>query len=298
MRRGFWKMLDLFYTTAYSRMLMIADDSRVHLRCAILQGNFIPVILACLLLLPSTSHAQLTMPGSAVPETPPLVTEPPSQGTFYLHLGPAGGRPCPLLPCPSGDMPGTSIYALPQAHRFIVDDRSIDDAAKRKADAPHKALEELEAERSSSSGHTSADLWLEMRSFSNDICTLVIHPPENERSRGVYDLFGAGGSWTDLPQSGGADWVWLARTEPGQTNITAVGITGRQGFYRLARTNDSNADGITDACEELWGGGTSVPALRSLKKNDWKRHVQGRNLRVPGERKGADIVGLTVYCVQ
>ena len=80
---------------------------------------------------------------------------------------------------------------------------------------------------------TTNDLWLQIlsMSLSNATAHLVIHPPWNV-TNGVYDLLYC----TNLAPP--ISWQWLLRTDPGQTNLTAVHAASAQGFYRLGSPND------------------------------------------------------------
>jgi hypothetical protein len=48
--------------------------------------------------------------------------------------------------------------------------------------------------------------------------------------------------------------MWAMRTEAGQTNITLTNLLSDQTYFILGRTNDTDADGISDACEKLVTG--------------------------------------------
>ncbi len=91
---------------------------------------------------------------------------------------------------------------------------------------------------------TTNDLWLSITGKTNTTAYLVIHPPWNV-TNGVYDLF----SITNLLPV--RTWTWLLRTTAGQTNLTAISQTNQIDFFILGTMLDSDADGLTDAYENL-----------------------------------------------
>ena len=94
---------------------------------------------------------------------------------------------------------------------------------------------------------TTNDLWLEITGSTNTgsgmTVNLVIHPPWNI-TNGVYDLFAT----TNLAPTA---WQWVARCDPGQTNLTVTTQPDPINFYKLATTEDTDGDGLTDAYEYL-----------------------------------------------
>ena len=186
--------------------------------------------------------------GMANPLAPATI---PSYGSFWLLVGPAGGRPCPPLPCPPRDLieRGAQVYQL-GPRTFIVDDRRIDYDALRVERAQQKlarsgmeafVLESLER------SYGPNDLWFEL-SLTNLGAGLTIHTAEEA----AYDLFGT----TNLTVAAGGlnatNWAWLLRTQQGQTNgIIVTNLWIEMGFFRLGTMLDSDADGATDAYEEL-----------------------------------------------
>ena len=95
--------------------------------------------------------------------------------------------------------------------------------------------------------YTTNDLWLQITGTTNNssdtTAFLVINTPWNV-TNGVYDLFAT----TNLAPSA---WQWLGRCSPGQTNLTVTGLTSPIEFFMLGSTNDTDADGLTDAYETL-----------------------------------------------
>ncbi|HNB46848.1 MAG TPA: hypothetical protein PLL72_21900, partial [Burkholderiaceae bacterium] len=68
---------------------------------------------------------------------------------------------------------------------------------------------------------------------------------------GVYDLFGTTNLSASVPGLNLTNWVWLARTNAGETTLTVPLLSGAEGYYVLGTTNDSDGDGLTDAFERL-----------------------------------------------
>ena len=78
-----------------------------------------------------------------------------------------------------------------------------------------------------------------------------MHPPAAEAATGVYDLFMTTNLSPNVPGLNLTNWLWLLRTDPGETNLAVPGLPQDQAFFRLAQTNDTDADGMTDAYEHL-----------------------------------------------
>ena len=98
---------------------------------------------------------------------------------------------------------------------------------------------------------SSNDLWLEMTGVTNDMSYLVIHPPW-EVTDGVYDLYLTTNlNTTDSSGLNGTNWLWVSRTDPGQTNLTVANPASDQCYFMLGLTNDADADGLSDAYEKL-----------------------------------------------
>jgi hypothetical protein len=76
----------------------------------------------------------------------------------------------------------------------------------------------------------------------------------NAESGGIYDVFAT----TNLtlmpaaPELNLTNWVWVLRTDAGQTNdIVVTNLWPDAGFFRLGTMLDSDGDGLTDAYELL-----------------------------------------------
>ena len=103
----------------------------------------------------------------------------------------------------------------------------------------------------SSTPYTLEDLWLEVVTVTNAVGLFVVHPPEVEVTTGVYDLFMTTDLSPNVPGLNFTNWLWLLRTGPGETNLVVPDLTADTGFFILARTNDADGDGMTDAYEQL-----------------------------------------------
>lgn len=116
----------------------------------------------------------------------PLMTPVPREllpriGTYWLLVGPAGGKPCPPLPCPPGDMPDVPIYSLGNG-KFLVDDSEVDYEAKRQEQALNRMLDLLEfgeAQPMAMQSYSTEDLWLEATNISAGCIWLNLHNATN-----------------------------------------------------------------------------------------------------------------------
>jgi len=99
--------------------------------------------------------------------------------------------------------------------------------------------------------YTAEDLWLEMVTVTNATGFLVVHPPETEATTGVYDLLMTSTLSADGPGLNLTNWYWLLRTSLGDTNLIVPDLPAAQAYFRLARTNDADGDGLSDAIELL-----------------------------------------------
>ena len=98
---------------------------------------------------------------------------------------------------------------------------------------------------------TTNDLWLEITTMTNSTGVFVVHPPSAEVTAGVYDLFMTTNLGLNVPGLNLTNWLWLLRTEPGETNLTVPNLNADTAFFMLARTNDSDGDLLSDAYEHL-----------------------------------------------
>ena len=99
--------------------------------------------------------------------------------------------------------------------------------------------------------YTTNDLWIELTSITNATGCFVLHPPSAETQTGVFDLFMTTNLTANVPGLNLTNWLWILRTCPGETNLFVAGLTGDLAFFMLGRTNDADADGMSDAYERL-----------------------------------------------
>ena len=99
--------------------------------------------------------------------------------------------------------------------------------------------------------YTTNDLWLEIVTVTNFTGFFVVHPPEAEATNGVYDLFMTTNLSPNVPGLNLTNWLWLLRTDPGETNLIVPDLWAEQAYFMLGRTNDTDGDGMSDAYEHL-----------------------------------------------
>lgn len=99
--------------------------------------------------------------------------------------------------------------------------------------------------------YTTNDLWLELITKTNATGYFVLHPPWTELTNGVYDIFETTNLSVTVPGLNGTNWLWIYRTTPGQTNFLIFDLTDSIAFFRAAKTNDTDGDGMSDAFERL-----------------------------------------------
>ncbi len=91
------------------------------------------------------------------------------------------------------------------------------------------------------------DLWLECNAVGAGLGTFTIHTPD----LAAYDLFGTTNLSPNVPGLNLTNWMWLLRTDVGQTNIVLTNLWPDMGFFRLGTVQDTDNDGLTDAYEKL-----------------------------------------------
>ena len=99
--------------------------------------------------------------------------------------------------------------------------------------------------------YTTDDLWLELTAITNATASFIVHPPAAEATSGVYDLFATTSLGLNLPGLNRTNWVWLLRTDPGEANLVVPNLAAEQAYFRVAGTNDTDGDGLSDAIELL-----------------------------------------------
>lgn len=126
--------------------------------------------------------------------------------------------------------------------------------------------------------YTTGDLWLEIIRVTNSVANFTIHTPDTA----VYDLFGTTNLSANVPGLNLTNWVWLLRTDVGQTNnIILTNLWPDMGFFRLGTMLDSNSDGVTDAYSNLVGL-NSISDLDGDGVSDVEEMREGRNPMVAG----------------
>jgi hypothetical protein len=148
-----------------------------------------------------------------------------------------------------------------------------------------------------SPSYTTNDIWLEVAAWTNATAWFTVHPPATNAATGVYDLFMTTNLSADVPGLNLTNWVWLLRTDPGQTNLVVLDLPLDQAFFLLGTMSDSDGDGLTDAFELLLSH--SDPANKFTRGDgidDLTAYLQGRNPRVPGSLPDTNgLVNLQVY---
>jgi hypothetical protein len=94
------------------------------------------------------------------------------------------------------------------------------------------------------------NLWLEIKGVSSNQAFFEIRTSDPD---GPYDLF----STTNLALTtnvGGlnrTNWVWLMRTDWGQTNVVLPNLWPSEGWFKLGTMQDTDLDGLPDAFENV-----------------------------------------------
>lgn len=95
------------------------------------------------------------------------------------------------------------------------------------------------------------DLQIDIEDATNGVVSLTVLNPTSMTNNPVWDLYAT----TNLSVEGGGwnatNWTWLARTEPGQTNLLLAMPSETEAYFRLADTNDVDADSLPDVFELL-----------------------------------------------
>ncbi|HEU5124206.1 MAG TPA: hypothetical protein VFW05_09110 [Verrucomicrobiae bacterium] len=247
------------------------------------QGFVVGILLlaASQTTLPAQTQTLLTAEEAPVEMVLLQSEEIPVCGTFYLLSDlaqtPAGAPPYPCVPPKAASAP---VYQI-EDNLFVVDDLAANQSVFEAASV-NSITEELEEQiqtlvqsvrtaranramslamfgtefetqstMSFAETYSTDDLWLELVSKTNELANFMIHPPTAEEGTGVYDLFMTTSLTAEGSGLNGTNWLWLLRTSPGQTNVAYSPLLDEICFFRLARTNDADADGLSDALEHL-----------------------------------------------
>jgi hypothetical protein len=156
----------------------------------------------------------------------------PNHGSFWFLKGPNGGRPCPPLPCPPGDLPGVPIYDA-GGGEYIVDDRDVDWAAIHAAEMELSSLEDRFGLGGGSNGPSPMDysasdgLCLSITAASNNLAQLVLHNTTN----GVpYEILNSE-TLTNRLTNWISEGLWVAQSNTTPANVT-IGSRTNQLFFR------------------------------------------------------------------
>lgn len=194
----------------------------------------------------------------------------PPIGTFWLLNGPNPSIPTPPSPFPPQDLIelGVPVYSVGNG-QYIVDDSQVNYASLQSMrtlltqtttenDGPPNPAPGGGGGGGGSTNyfgplHGTNDLWLEVSVTNNALAYFVIHTPATNVSDNTnYDLFATTNIMTMVSGLNATNWVWLFRTESGQTNnLTLTNLWPDLGFFRLGTMLDSDGDGLTDAYEQL-----------------------------------------------
>jgi hypothetical protein len=190
-----------------------------------------------------------------VPLDLPLVAEEavPAVGTFW-----SASRYEFEPPLPFNRFPDLPVYALGNG-QLLLDDRAVDfnlwlqqlttwqmlsRAARGEALAePPVALRVVQ-------NYNGVDLLLDLEDITNGVAAFTLYCPSNDVG---YDLFGTTNLSvaTEAGALNATNWTWLYRAVGGETNVVIPLTWLAEGYFRLAGTNDMDADTLSDAFETL-----------------------------------------------
>ncbi len=95
------------------------------------------------------------------------------------------------------------------------------------------------------------DLQLDIEDVTNGVVSLTVLNPTSMTNNPVWDLYATTNLSVEGSGLSATNWTWLARTQPGQTNLLMPMLSETEGYFRLANTNDVDGDMLTDAFELL-----------------------------------------------
>jgi hypothetical protein len=226
-------------------------------------------------------HAQESTIGTGVAEQPPLpppldlplmVPEAvPETANFFSAAHVDEWPPLPFNPLAGYlDVP---VYSLAEALGntsgapfYLIDDRAYY-LAKEQAEKAQQTwqmaeraakgmdLEEASAPQIAARGliPLSDDLLLDIEDATNGVVSLTVLNPTSMTNSPVWDLYAT--TNLSLSTESGAlnatNWTWLVRTGPGETNVTTPMLSETECYFRLADTNDTDGDSLSDVFELL-----------------------------------------------
>ncbi|MCS7090909.1 MAG: thrombospondin type 3 repeat-containing protein [Verrucomicrobiota bacterium] len=205
----------------------------------------------------------------AEPLQPLDITSVPELGTFWLLQ--RQEPPWPFLP-PIAREFKLPVYMLDKRGTYVVDARWVDYTALAHLEsllvAAERRLGLTAQNEDSASGFPKRPLGTPSSagptgsggSHSGGLCLL---PPvfitsdsvsltvTNAEPGAAYDLFLTTNLSPAVPGLNLTNWLWLGRGQPGQTNFVVTGLVATESYFRLGTLLDSDADGLTDAFENL-----------------------------------------------
>ena len=195
------------------------------------------------------------------------VSDPPLFGTFWLLSFELDGRQSPPYPFDpyEGSLPIYQLEGFPGNYLVADSPEDYSELRNRKTAEAYGEMSTMDGDEGppvpgeggggeggggpefDGPEYGTNDLWLEIVTVTNGLANFTIHTPDSA----AYDLFGTTNLATDVPGLNGTYWVWLLRTEVGETNIVLTNLWPDMGFFRLGTMQDSDNDGLTDAYERL-----------------------------------------------
>ena len=92
------------------------------------------------------------------------------------------------------------------------------------------------------------NLWLEITGITNNQAFFVIRTPE---PLDVFDMFSTTNLTTNVVGLNRTNWIWLMRTDLGQTNVVLTNLWPGEGWFQLGTMQDTDLDGLPDAFENF-----------------------------------------------
>ncbi len=189
------------------------------------------------------------------------------------------------------------VYSLAEAFGktsglpfYLIDDRAYVQA-KMEAEQEQLALQMLEAaargekldkftESAAGEPHVgyrgltpmTNDLLLDIEDATNGIVSLTVLNPTSLTNNPVWDLYATTNLGVEVSGLNGTNWTWVLRTDPGQTNLLVAMLSATEEYFRLAGTNDTDGDFLTDAFEALVSH--SDPALVDSDSDGMSDHYE------------------------
>jgi hypothetical protein len=204
-------------------------------------------------------------------ETPQLVTNAPSAGTFFL-LSVNPSSPFPFDPY------GGALNVYSYDGVFFVDDSQVGDLSLQPngfgggmmmnslgppgpggggtnsgaftniCSGPTNFTVTYQLSTTNRPPYGTNDLWLEMTVATNNVATLIIHTPN---TNAFYDVFGTTNLSPNVLPLNQTNWMWLQRASGAATNFLWTNIIPCAVWFQLGTMLDEDGDGLTTAHEKL-----------------------------------------------